>query len=112
MKKNRALNKTRENFLHKQLKEYEATIGIMTADERKELHEWVAAGNSVHDNPCYIYGEDGCPMDYINAIRCDKELKELCEEMRDLTPEQLAEFEWERDVKGPIDPLTANPLEI
>jgi len=102
MKKTRTLDKSRKDFLHRQLKEYEAEIGIMTEDERKELHEWVATGNSVHDNPYYIYGEDGHPMNYINAIRYNKE---LCEEMRNLTPEQLAEFEREGDVKGPTDLL-------
>lgn len=103
MKNNRTNDKSRKNFLHRQLKEYEIAIGIMTEDERKELHEWVTTGNSVNDNPYCLYGEDGHPMDYINAIRCNRE---LCEEMRNLTPEQLAGFERERDVKGPPDLLT------
>lgn len=107
MKKTRTLDKSRKNFLHRQLKEYEAAIGIMTEDERKELHEWVETGNSVHDNPYYLYGEDGHPMDYINSIRCNKE---LCEEMRNLTPEQLAKFEWEGDVKGPPDLLAGESI--
>ena len=103
MKKAGTLDKDRKYFLRRQLKEYEATIGTLTEDERKELHEWVATGNSVHDNPYYIYGEDGYPMDYINANRYDKE---LCEEMRNLTPEQLAEFERGREDEDPTDPLT------
>ena len=103
MKKAGTLDKNRKDSLRRQLKEYEATIGTLTEDERKELREWVATGNSVHDNPYSIYGEDGYPMDYINAIRYDKE---LCEEMRDLTSEQLAEFERGREDKDPTDPLT------
>lgn len=107
MKEARTPDKNREDILSRQLKEYESTIGTLTEDEKKELHEWVTTGNSVHDNPYYIYGEDGYPMDYINAARC---VKELCEEMRDLTPEKSAEFECEREVEDPTDPLTGKRI--
>lgn len=103
MKEARTLDKNRKDFLRRQLKEYESTIGTLTEDEKKELHEWVTTGNSVQDNPYCIYGEDGYPMDYINAVRCDKE---LCEEMRNLTPEKSAGFEREREVEDLTDPLT------
>lgn len=84
MKKKRTFDKNQKDFLRRELKEYKGTIGVMTEDEKKELYEWVAAGNSVHDNPYYIYGEDGHPMDYITAIRLNED---LCEEMKNLTPE-------------------------
>jgi len=89
--------------LRRELKEYKGTIGIMTEDEKKELHEWVAAGNSVHENPWYLSEESGHPMDYIHALRFTKD---LCEEMENLTPEQLAEFEKERDANDLTDALT------
>ena len=99
----RTLNKDQKDFVRRELKEYKATIGIMTEDEKKELHGWVAAGNSVHENPWYLYEESGHHMDYINALRCTKD---LCEEMGNLTPEQLAEFEKERDANDLTDTLT------
>lgn len=51
------------------LQEYEATFGRLSQSERKELHEWVNAGNQVICNPWYMAGEDGRPLDYITASR-------------------------------------------
>jgi len=51
------------------LKRYEATIADMTPQERKELHEWVADGFDVHDNPWLLYDEYGHPFDFITASR-------------------------------------------
>lgn len=55
---------------------YLLTIGDITDSERQELLDWVAAGRSVYDNPCLIYDESGCPMDFINAVRMDLEMTE------------------------------------
>ena len=55
--------------LRRELKQYEASVGDLAPDERKSLHEWVADGNSVRDNPSLIAGEDGNPLCYIAAIR-------------------------------------------
>ena len=58
-----------------QLKKYEKEMA-MTSDERKELHKWVARGNSPYDNGDYIYGENGWPMDFVSALRfVDEQLK-------------------------------------
>ena len=47
----------------------------MTEDEKIDLREWTVAGNSVYDNP-YFYSDDhGAPMDFINAIRMDNDLR-------------------------------------
>lgn len=51
------------------LQEYEAMFEYMTQAERKELHDWVNAGNQVICNPWYMAGEDGRPLDYITASR-------------------------------------------
>lgn len=56
----------------------------MTPEERRDLRAWVRKGNSVYDNPWYIYGENGEPMDYLAAAEFDEE---LCERMR--TGEEL-----------------------
>ena len=55
--------------LRRQLRQYEASIGALTPDERRALHEWVADGNSVYDNPFGIADEDSRPSCYISAIR-------------------------------------------
>jgi len=74
-----------KNMLRKELKEYEATIGVLSDEERNDLHEWVANGNSVHDNPGAVSGENGLPMDYINARRLIEEMAE----MREKDPEMF-----------------------
>jgi len=56
-------------LLRRELKEYLATISDLTADERKELREWVAEGNSVYGNGYYMCDGNGDPMDYITAER-------------------------------------------
>lgn len=62
------------DMLREELRRYKATIGRLEPDERKELREWVAAGNSVHCNPYYLAGEDGAPLDYITAIRIAEDM--------------------------------------
>jgi hypothetical protein len=55
---------------------YLLTIGDITESEMEDLHEWVAAGRSVYDNPCFIYDESGRPMDFINGCRAAFEIDE------------------------------------
>ena len=65
--------KGQKAFLRKELREYMLTFGDMTEDEKNDLHEWVASGNSVYTNP-YCYCDDsGHVMDYITAIRVNDE---------------------------------------
>ena len=65
--------KGQKAFLRKELREYMLTFGDMTQDEKNDLHEWVASGNSVYANP-YCYSDDrGYPMDYITAMRFNDE---------------------------------------
>ena len=61
--------KERRAILLWELKEYEASIKRMTAEERKFLQEWVNDNNSVYCNPFYIYDDDGRLVDYITAFR-------------------------------------------
>lgn len=62
-------------FLQEQLKEYE-TNTPMSKEERRELHEWVAKGRSPYDNGDYICGAGGYPLDFISALRAEKELQD------------------------------------
>ena len=47
----------------------------MGREERKELHNWVAKGRSPYDNGGYIGGAGGFPLDFISALRTEKELQ-------------------------------------
>jgi len=56
-------------ILRKDLREYEAKIGDVTAEERKDLRKWVADGHSPYENPCLFCDDDGYVMDFITAVR-------------------------------------------
>lgn len=78
-------------FLLEQLKEYEANTP-MSKEERKELHDWVAKGRSPYDNGDYICGSGGYPLDFISALRAERELRDWFD--------SLSEEEKETEKKG------------
>ena len=79
MLKTAIYDKSTKTFLLKELREYMRTVGGMTEDEKNDLHEWVASGNSAYDNPYYYSDDRGQPMDYISAMRVNDEM--LAEKM-------------------------------
>jgi DnaJ-domain-containing protein 1 len=56
------------------LKDYEEMLESMSTQEKEELREWMAQGYSVNCNPYLLYGENGCPMDLIDAIRINEDM--------------------------------------
>lgn len=88
----------RKAYLRKEMKEYLSTRNA-TPEEKRELRAWVNKGNSVYDNPWYIYGENGCPMDYLAAAEADEE---RCEQMK------AGEIVWP-ELKD-CDPILDAPL--
>ena len=62
------LSKERERFLKQELKEYEK-ITPMTEEERRELHGWIEAGYSVHENTCCAVGDGNRPIDFLDIYR-------------------------------------------
>lgn len=62
-------------LLLEQLKEYEAAMP-MNKEERKELINWVSKGRSHYENGNYICGNGGVPLDFISALRAEKELQD------------------------------------
>ncbi len=48
----------------------------MTPDERKAVRKRVSLGNSVYDNECMVYGENGWPIEYLEEYRMEKEIEE------------------------------------
>ena len=68
------INKEKERFLQQELREYEK-MTAMTEDERIALHEWVRAGNSVHENGGMVSYEGGIPADFMDVYREEEELR-------------------------------------
>lgn len=68
------ISKEKRQFLKKELKEYEK-ITPMTAAERKVLHEWVAAGYSVHENSSMAVYEGGRPVDFMDVYREEEDIR-------------------------------------
>ena len=55
---------------------YLLTFDEITKCEKRDLQQWIAAGNSIYDNPYSIYSSSGCPMDFINGCRLGIEMAE------------------------------------
>jgi hypothetical protein len=53
----------------RQRRDYIKSIGYINDNEKNELNQWVADGNSVYDNPFDIYDDVGNPIDFINGYR-------------------------------------------
>lgn len=68
MKFKKTVNKETRIILRNQLRIYEKAFS-MTEEEHEDLIAWVAEGHSPYTNGEYVYFEDGCPMDFINALR-------------------------------------------
>lgn len=62
------INKEKRQFLKQELREYEK-VTPMTGEEREALHEWVAAGNSVHENGSMVSYEGGRSVDFLEVYR-------------------------------------------
>ena len=82
MKFERHVKREVRKFLTEQLREYESNT-IMSKSERKELYNWVASGRSPYENGDYICGSNGCPLDFISALRTVHELREWFDGLSD-----------------------------
>lgn len=63
----------RKKMIRQELRDFENTYP-MTLIERKEVHKWVSDGNSIYTNPWYWYYENGNEMNYLDALKFEKEL--------------------------------------
>ena len=72
---NKVYLKEWEYLIRRQLRDFENTYP-MTLSERKEVHKWVSDENSINTNPWYWYYENGNEMNYLDALRFEKELYE------------------------------------
>jgi hypothetical protein len=53
----------------RQFRDYIQSFGYVNNNEKHELNEWVADGNSVFDNPYDICDDTGNPIDFITGHR-------------------------------------------
>lgn len=74
------INKEKMRFLKQELKEYEKATP-MTEKERGALREWVAAGNSVHENGTMACYEGGRPVDFLDIYREEEKIRRALESM-------------------------------
>ena len=89
--------KCNEACLRKELREYMSAIGDITDDEKNNLYEWVASGNSAYDNPYYYSDDRGNPMDYISTMRVIKEQLAEMESLQANPAEAEQKWDEERD---------------
>lgn len=75
MKFHRHVTQKARTVLLEQLKEYEANTP-MNKEEHKAFRDWVANGRSPYENGDYICGDGGFPLDFISALRAEKELQD------------------------------------
>lgn len=68
MRFHRNISAELRNILSAQFQEYEKAMD-MSIEERRELYQWVRSGHSPYDNGWYICDEDGCPLDFVSALR-------------------------------------------
>ena len=74
------IDKEKTQLLKQELREYEKATP-MTEEEREALHEWVAAGNSVHENGSMASYEGGRPIDFLDVYREEEEIRRALDSM-------------------------------
>ena len=68
MRFSKKITAARKEYLANLLRQYEERTP-MNSEERAELRQWVMEGNSPYDNGWYLCDEDGCPLDFVYAMR-------------------------------------------
>ena len=73
----------------------------MTETERNALHEWVAAGNSVHENTCNAEDGHGNYMDFLDIYREEQDIRDTLSSMNTEEQEEyLAKLRGEDTIKS------------
>ncbi len=105
--------KEKSQFLKQELREYEKATP-MTEEEREALHEWVAAGNSVHENGSMVSYEGGRPVDFLEVYREEEEIRRALDSMSydEGSKYLLKEYGIDRDGVTTPDPPTYEELKV
>lgn len=89
-----------QRFLQDELNTYEKTTQ-MNETERNALHEWVAAGNSVHENTCDAEDGHGNYIDFLDVYREEQDILDTLSTLSDEEKEEyLAELRGEDTIKS------------
>lgn len=107
------INKEKRQFLKQELREYEK-VTPMTGEEREALHEWVAAGNSVHENGSMVSYEGGRSVDFLEVYREEEEIRRALDSMSydEGSKYLLEEYGIDRDGVTTPDPPTYEELKV
>ena len=76
---------------------YYLSFKDITDDERRDLQEWVADGNSIFDNPYHVSDDSGHTMDFINACRFNAALYEEHMNSIDVETDISPSDDWDCD---------------
>lgn len=94
------LTNDRQRILEDELKLYEQNTE-MNEEERKAIHEWVAAGYSVHENVCDAEDGHGHYLDFLDVYRENQYIEEKLSTMNDEEREEyLAELRGEDTINS------------
>ncbi len=55
------------------IQEYLTMYPDVTKEEKKELLAWIKDGNTPYSNDRYVFDESDRPLDFIGAIRAERE---------------------------------------
>lgn len=91
-----------------ELRKYEE-ITEMTVEERTALREWVAEGNSVHENGSMGCHENGRPMDFLDVYRYEEEIRK---ELKKLTPKEQENYIARLQGRDTVDTLREDMTEL
>jgi len=84
----KTISKEKAAFLRKELMNYEK-VTEMTDGERIALREWVADGNSVHENGSMACYEGGNLCDFLDVYRNEEEIRQ---DLERLTPREQENY--------------------
>ena len=65
-----------QRILQHDLPDYLIRFPDISEDEKEDLRQWVASGNSPYENGYNLCDDSGRPMDFISARRCIMEMAE------------------------------------
>jgi len=106
MRFNRNVSPELREALLEQLKEYKKEMK-MSRSELSELNKWVSEGHSPYENGDFYYFEGGYPMDFVSALRFDRELIEM-KEIYNTETESIVFIPQEASARSAADRQTTN----
>lgn len=93
------MNKDEQLLLIEELNEYEKYTELSDS-EKEDLHKWVSAGNSVHENGCQAVDDHGDYLDFIEVYREEQYISDRLSTMNEEEQEDfVAELRGEDTIR-------------